>query len=163
MIYADIEISNENIPVTDKHKNIIKTIVEAVCEKEGLEFDSYISVLIVDKDEIRAINKEQRSIDSATDVLSFPYLEFDEDYQLLYELTDKDYDPEYNAVFLGDMVICYEKILEQAKEYGHSEERELSYLVTHSMYHLLGYDHITEELKKDMRAKEEELLREAKL
>lgn len=158
MIYTDIDITNEEIKITEDHKDIIKKVIEAVCEIEKLEFDCYVSVIVTDKEEIRAINKEQRSIDSATDVLSFPYLEFDENYELMYELCNEDYDPEYNAVCLGDMVICYDKILEQALEFGHSEERELAYLVAHSMYHLLGYDHTTDELKADMRKKEERAL-----
>ena len=155
MIYADIEITNDTILITEEHKEIIKKVIEAVTLEENLGFDSYISVIITDKEEIRKINKEERNIDAPTDVLSFPYLEFDENYKLLYEPQKEDYDPEYNAVCLGDMVICYDKILEQSEEYGHTEERELSYLVAHSMYHLLGYDHITDELKKDMREKEE--------
>ena len=88
------------------------------------------------------------------------FSQFDENYNLLYELTDEDFDPEYNAVCLGDTVICYDKICEQAEEYGHSVERELAYLTAHSIYHLLGYDHITDELKKVMRQKEEEVLKD---
>ena len=115
--------------------------------------------MITTKEEIREINKEQRNIDKPTDVLSFPALEYDEEYKLAQPITQDCYDPEYNAVFLGDMVICDDKIREQAEEYGHSYERELSYLTVHSMYHLLGYDHETEELKRDMREKEEKILK----
>lgn len=158
MIYTDIEITNDEIKLPEKYKEIIETIIKTVCEKENLDFDAYVSVIITDKEEIRRINNEQRGIDKPTDVLSFPYLEFDENYNLMYELDSEDYDPEYNAVCLGDTVICYDKICEQAKEYGHSVERELAYLTAHSIYHLLGYDHITDELKKDMRKKEEEAL-----
>ena len=108
---------------------------------------------------IRSTCKEYRGKDAPTDVLSFPALEYNEEYKLAQPITQDCYDPEYNAVFLGDMVICDDKIREQAEEYGHSYERELSYLTVHSMYHLLGYDHETEELKRDMREKEEKILK----
>ena len=159
MIYTDIDITLDDINITDSHYNIIKKVIEEIYNIEKLSFDAYVSVIITDKEEIRQINLDERGIDSPTDVLSFPYLEYDENYKLITPLNKEDYDPEYNAVCLGDMVICYDKILEQAEEYGHSEERELSYLVAHSMYHLLGYDHITDELKKDMREKEENALK----
>ena len=159
MIYTDIDITLDDINITDSHYEIIKKVIEEIYNIEKLSFDAYVSVIITDKEEIRQINLDERGIDSPTDVLSFPYLEYDENYKLITPLNKEDYDPEYNAVCLGDMVICYDKILEQAEEYGHSEERELSYLVAHSMYHLLGYDHITDELKKDMREKEENALK----
>lgn len=157
MNYIDIDVSEE-IAFPEESKNIIEDIINKVCAEEKLTFDVLISVIITSKEEIREINKEQRNIDKPTDVLSFPALNFDENYKLKDELSEKDFDPEYNAVFLGDMAICHDKIKEQAEEYGHSYERELSYLTVHSMYHLLGYDHETDELKKDMREKEEKIL-----
>lgn len=160
MIYTDIDVTLDSINITESHYEIIKKVIEEIYNIEKLKFDAYVSVIITDKEEIRQINLDERGIDSPTDVLSFPYLEYDENYKLITQLHKEDFDPEYNAVCLGDMVICYDKILEQAKEYGHSEERELSYLVAHSMYHLLGYDHITDDLKKDMREKEESALNE---
>lgn len=159
MIYTDIDVTLDSINITESHYDIIKKVIEEIYSIEKLSFDAYVSVIITDKEEIRQINLDERGIDSPTDVLSFPYLEYDENYKLVTPLNKEDYDPEYNAVCLGDMVICYDKILEQAEEYGHSEKRELSYLVAHSMYHLLGYDHITDELKKDMREKEENALK----
>lgn len=157
MNYIDIDISEE-VEFSKEGKEIILDVINKVCKEENLPFDVYVSVIVTTKEEIREINKDQRNIDKATDVLSFPCLNFDETYNLVDEISKKDYDPEYNAVFLGDMVICDEKIKEQAEEYGHSYERELSYLTVHSMYHLLGYDHETEDLKKDMRIKEEKIL-----
>lgn len=159
MNYVDIDIS-DGVSFSAKGEEMIKNVIDAVCREEKLPFDIYVSVIITTKEEIRLLNLEQRNIDKPTDVLSFPYLEFDENYKLKGEIDKKDLDPEYNAVCLGDMVICHDKIKEQAEEYGHSYERELSYLTVHSMYHLLGYDHETEELKKDMREKEEKILSE---
>lgn len=157
MTYVDIDYSYE-ITLSKESEEIIKDIINKVCEVENLPFDTYVSVIITTMEEIREINSSERNIDKPTDVLSFPYLTFDENYKLIDKISKKDYDPEYNAVFLGDMVICDDKIKEQAKEYGHSYERELSYLTVHSMYHLLGYDHEEEDMKKDMRKKEEYIL-----
>ena len=119
MIYTDIDITLDDINITDSHYNIIKKVIEEIYNIEKLSFDAYVSVIITDKEEIRQINLDERGIDSPTDVLSFPYLEYDENYKLITPLNKEDYDPEYNAVCLGDMVICYDKILEQAEEYGH--------------------------------------------
>src|SRR5699024_8995867 len=105
-------------------------------------------------EEIREINNETRNIDRETDVLSFPMLDFEEDkvYKDMY--LDFDFDETFkdgDELILGDMVLSLEKALEQSKEYGHSYEREVSYLVVHSILHLLGYDHMVEEDKHKMR------------
>ncbi len=115
---------------------------------EGLEPERCeLSVTFVDLDEIHALNKEYRGVDRPTDVLSFPQFDYIEE-----EL------PEVGEICLGDVVICKDKAEEQAKEFGHSFEREIIYLFTHSVLHLLGYDHEEEEDKKLMRAREEEVM-----
>ena len=106
-----------------------------------------VSVSFAMKDEIQSMNKRYRGIDQVTDVLSFPQ------YSNLSEV------PEEGEILLGDVMLCIEVALEQAQEYGHSQERELLYLFTHSILHLLGYDHIDEEDKKTMRTREEEVMR----
>lgn len=106
-----------------------------------------LSIIIIDNEKIHEINKKYRSKDSETDVISFAF----EDYE---EKIDD------NIRFLGEIYISYEKVLEQAKEYNHSEKRELCYLTVHGLLHLLGYDHMEEEDKKEMRALEEEILNE---
>ena len=98
----------------------------------------------MDKEEIKNLNRDYRGVDSVTDVLSFPLFE-------RYEI------PEFGM--LGDIVICSDKVLEQAEEFGHSYERELLYLTVHSTLHILGYDHIEEEDKKEMRKIEKEVMR----
>lgn len=114
-------------------------------EEEGIDSaNTSISVSFVGLEEIHALNREYRGVDRATDVLSFPMFEPGE-IELL----------EDGETELGDVVICREKAKEQAKEFGHSYERELIYLFTHSVFHLLGYDHETDEEKAEMRAKEE--------
>ena len=108
-------------------------------------------------EEIRKINKKYRKIDKATDVLSFPMFEKEE---LEQKIASKDF---LYEDMLGDLIISIEKVKEQAIEYGHSFERELSYMLVHGFYHLMGYDHIEEEDKKKMRPKEEKILNELKI
>ncbi|MGN0657985.1 MAG: rRNA maturation RNase YbeY [Emergencia sp.] len=105
-----------------------------------------ISVTFVDGEEIRALNRDYRDTDRVTDVLSFPQFED------LSEL------PEEGDICLGDVVICRERAAEQAEEFGHSFEREIIYLFTHSILHLLGYDHMEEDEKREMRRREEEVM-----
>lgn len=124
----------------------IREYVEKVLEKE---YDSkapvYVSLLFTGNDEIQVINREYRDKDQPTDVISFAY----------HETEDFDIGP-YDT--LGDIVISLERVVEQAKEYNHSPKREFFYVLTHGILHLLGYDHIEEEERKEMRAKEEEIL-----
>lgn len=129
--------------------------MDKALEYEECDFDAQISVTVCDNEEIREINKEQRDIDKATDVLSFPMLEFDENGEVM----DWDYDMDGDYVVLGDIVISKERAMEQAEEYGHSFKREIAFLTVHSMLHLLGYDHVTsEEDERIMFKKQEEIL-----
>lgn len=122
---------------------------------EGFESPSEVSVMLVDDDEIREINKEQRGIDKATDVLSFPIVDMHEGTILSDE---GDVDMEEGRLLLGDIVISMETMKRQAGEYGHSIERELCFLATHGMFHLLGYDHGDEEEERIMIGKQEQVL-----
>lgn len=124
----------------------IREYVQKVLEKEyESEAPVYMSLLLTGNDEIQVINREYRDKDQPTDVISFAY----------HETEDFDIGP-YDT--LGDIIISLERVVEQAKEYNHSSKRELFYVLTHGILHLLGYDHIDEEDKKEMRAKEEEIL-----
>ena len=123
---------------------------------EGVDFPCEIDVRLTNDEAIHAINREMRQVDRATDVLSFP----------MFELTpgelpgEEDADPGTGLVPLGDMVISLEHVAAQAKEYGHSNRRELAYLVTHSVLHLLGYDHLDEgPMKAQMREHEEAIMK----
>ncbi|MBE7020822.1 MAG: rRNA maturation RNase YbeY [Ruminococcaceae bacterium] len=158
MNYIDIDIE-EGVEFPETSQNTVNEVIKRVIETEKLPFSVYISVMIVSADTIKEINAAERGIDRVTDVLSFPALDYDREYRLTRAPGPQDMVPEYEAVYLGDMVICDDKIKEQAKEYCHSYERELSYLTVHSMYHLLGYDHEDEAMKKDMRKKEENILK----
>ena len=113
-----------------------------------------ISVTVTDGEEIRAINREYRDVDSVTDVLSFP--QYNDREQVAAEIGA--HDAEGFDIPLGDVVLCYDRATEQAKEYGNSNERELTYLFVHSMLHLLGYDHMEADEKAVMRMHEESVM-----
>ena len=137
---------------------IVKKVLDKCFEEEGLLDSKLImTITFTTPEEIRKINKKYRKIDKATDVLSFPMFEKDELDEKI-----KSGDFPYDDV-LGDVIISIEKVREQAEEYGHSFERELSYMLVHGFYHLMGYDHIEEEDKKIMRPKEEKILNELKI
>lgn len=145
----------------EENKNYEKTIERVIykCFEEEKLLDSklIITITLTTPENIRKINKKYRKIDKETDVLSFPMFEKSEIDDIIL---NKRFD---NEDVLGDMVISIPKVEEQAKEYGHSFERELSYMVVHSFYHLMGYDHIKEEDKAVMRPKEEFVLENLKI
>ncbi len=152
-----VEIIYENIDKDDSYEEIINTVINECFEHEGLTKSKlYVSITLTDSDTIRELNKIHRDIDKETDVLSFPMYEKDEIEML--KTNPNDYDE-----VLGDMVISIPQVQKQAVEYNHSFKRELSYMVVHSFYHLLGYDHMEENDKKVMRAKEDEILNKLKI
>ncbi|MBB6217921.1 putative rRNA maturation factor [Anaerosolibacter carboniphilus] len=125
-------------------EKLIVNAIEMSLKIERMTDDVEVSVSLVDNQEIHQLNQEYRNIDRPTDVLSFP----------LYDSFENMTPP----FCLGDIVISLEKALEQSKEYNHSFDREVAFLTVHSMFHLMGYDHDTEENTKQMRQKEEEVL-----
>ena len=126
----------------------LEEILPLYAEQEGLPDALVIGLTFCDDDAIRAINAEYRGIDRATDVLSFPLYERDDEIEL--------FDDELSS--FGDFVLSVPLAFAQAEEYGHSVEREVCYLVVHGLMHLAGYDHIEPEDKSEMRAEEEALL-----
>lgn len=134
---------------------LIRKVIRAALLAEGLTAPCEIDVLLTGDAGIQALNREQRGVDSPTDVLSFPEFELSPG-----ELPGEgDADPGTGLIPLGDMVINLERAAAQAKEYGHSSRRELAYLVIHSVLHLLGYDHMDEGPEKArMREREEAVL-----
>ena len=140
--FLDIEEKKEYIEILNK-------VLEKCFEEEKLNSEKlYINIVLTNPKNIKEINKQYRNIDKETDVLSFPMFEREELTKLENE----------NPDILGDIVISTEKVEEQAKEYGHSFERELAYMAVHGFYHLMGYDHMEENDKKEMREKEENIL-----
>lgn len=127
----------------------IKKCCAAALDEEEIGERAEVSLTIVDNEEIRELNNEFRGKDSVTDVLSFP----------MGENGEYDVNPETNRIMLGDIVISAERAMQQAEEYGHSFEREMCFLATHSMFHLLGYDHeVSEEEEKIMFQKQSKVL-----
>lgn len=147
------EITYLNLEENETYEKTVEKVLYKCFEEEKL-LDSklIITVTFTTPEEIKKINEKYRKIDRATDVLSFPMFEKEE---LEEKIKNKDF--LYEDV-LGDIIISIEKVKEQAEEYGHSFERELSYMLVHGFYHLMGYDHIEEEDKKLMRPKEEKIL-----
>lgn len=159
MLYTDNR--QQNIEVTEGFINELEDVCRYALEKEEVTQKCQISLLFVDNEEIREINKETRNIDKATDVLSFPMLDYPKGKVFKDVYKDKVFDVMYldgDELVLGDMVLSLERAEEQSIEYNHSFKREVCYLIVHSILHLLGYDHMEDEEKKIMRAREEEIL-----
>ncbi len=149
----NIENEQENMQVTEDMESLLSSVVKKALEYEGIEENCEVNILLTDNESIKEINNEQRNIDSATDVLSFPYLMI-EDGELL--VSEEDY---YDGCLqIGDIVISLERAKEQSVEFGHSFEREIGFLTCHSVLHLLGYDHEEDGEREIMRQKEEAVL-----
>lgn len=134
---------------------LIRRTIRTALAAEGLTAPCEVDVLLTDDEGIHQINLDMRNVDRPTDVLSFP--EFDLKPEELPAAEDAD--PGTGLIPLGDMVLSMERVAAQAEEYGHSRQRELAYLVTHSVLHLLGYDHLDEgEMKQQMRGREEAIM-----
>ena len=130
---------------------------DAMADFVESDVDLAIELIFVDGEEIRRLNVQTRGIDKVTDVLSYPTLDGIKGQALKGEDYPFDIDEEGNLL-IGSIVVCCQRAQEQAKEYGHSYERELHYLIVHGIMHCLGYDHMTEEEKAEMREKEELIL-----
>ncbi len=137
-----IDVFSETVNITEDERTGIERAAEAALKSEGKDGD--LTVLIDTPDRIRTLNREFRHVDAVTDVLTFPAWEGE--------------DPLSADGYLGDIMICYERAKEQAKEYGHSLTRELSFLAVHGVLHLLGYDHMTEVDERVMREKQTSIL-----
>lgn len=146
------EIVYNKVEENSEYESIINRVIEECFKNEYLDgLKLYVSITLTVPEEIHILNKNFRNIDKPTDVLSFPMFQPDE----IAKMIEDNYQEED---ILGDMVISIPQVEIQAKEYGHSFERELAYMVVHSFYHLMGYDHMVEEDKIKMRAKEDEIL-----
>lgn len=137
----------DNIKITEEMKNLIEKSIKAVLKVEELDDDVEVSVSFVGDEEIRDLNRDYRGVDKSTDVLSFP---MDDEFII-------------DNRILGDVIINTRRVMEQAEELGHSHERELSYLTVHSVLHLLGYDHMEDEDKIEMREREKLSMKELEI
>ncbi|HZK00441.1 MAG TPA: rRNA maturation RNase YbeY [Tissierellaceae bacterium] len=131
------------IEVNEEISNLLEKVLKESLLVEGIGLEYEISISLVNNDEIRELNREYRGLDRETDVLSFP---MEDDFS-------------QGLALLGDIIISVEKALEQSIEFGHSLERELAYLACHSMFHLMGYDHMEEDEKEEMRKKEKQVMK----
>jgi len=145
----------DKIKVTFTLKRLIKKALKTGLSVMGWDSKVDISVMFTDNEGIRVLNREHREIDRETDVLSFPLIEYDEKGE--YIESSLDYSEKGNLC-MGDIVLSLEKALAQAEEYGHSFERETGFLTVHSLLHLMGYDHMTEEEEKEMFTFQKEIL-----
>lgn len=147
-IYIDYSNEQDKLSPPEDFERLIEDCAAAALEEEGIEDDAEVSVTLADNAKIREMNAEFREIDRETDVLSFP-LGDEEGFEV---------NPDTDAILLGDIVISLEKAKSQAEEYGHSFRREVAFLLTHSLFHLLGYDHMTPDEEQEMFDKQERVL-----
>ena len=157
-----INIENETNYIFEfDYEKIIKEVIEGAVEYVDCPYYSIVDVTLVDDESIREINNEHRNIDKATDVLSFPMIEYNAAGDFSH-LEDDEYmdcfEPDSGELLLGDIIISIERMIAQAENYGHSVERELAFLVAHSMFHLFGYDHMEDDERIQMERMQEELL-----
>lgn len=135
------------------YKVVIEKAVRTVMEEKNIPPELDVNVLIVSPEEIRSINNETRNIGKVTDILSFPYFEYD-----IPGVFDEENNEWNEEDILGDIVVCADKIKSQAEEYGHSQKRELAFLIVHSMLHITGYDHIDPADAVVMEAEQEKIM-----
>ena len=128
------------------YQEIIEKVAAQCAEAEGCPYEISVNVLLTDNEAIHSLNRDFRGVDSPTDVLSFPSLYFDKPnlWDTIEEDSGFDFDLDTGELIVGDIAISVEKVISQAREYGHSEKRELAFLVAHSMLHLFGFDHMEE-------------------
>ena len=150
MELVEIEYIGEEKKIEYEYQ-IQKVIKQCFMTENLMNKNLYINIILTTPEEIRKYNKQYRNIDKETDVLSFPIFEKEEIEKIQKNGNEV---PEV----LGDLIISMKQVARQAEEYGHSFERELAYMLVHGFYHLMGYDHIEEEDKKEMRLKEENIL-----
>ena len=142
------------------YEEIIRNVVLSSLEYENCPYEAEVNVVLTDNEEIHKLNLEYRGIDRPTDVLSFPMLEYDtpSDFSHVEEDYEDCFNPETGELMLGDIILSVDKVREQAESYGHSETRELAFLVAHSMLHLCGYGHREDGEREEMERRQHEIL-----
>ena len=141
-------------------REVAEKVFTSTMDYLGCPYEAEVSLLLTDDETIHQINKEQRDIDRATDVLSFPMADYvtEGDFAFLEEEGADCFHPETGELLLGDIVISGDKVLQQAESYGHSPLREYAFLIVHSLLHLVGYDHMEEQEAKRMEKKQADVL-----
>ncbi len=157
-----VTIEEEQIPEFDfSYQELAKQVIEAAIEKEKFPYEAEVNLILVSTGEIHRINREYRQIDAPTDVLSFPMIAYESpgDFSKL-EQDEDNFNPDTGEALLGDIILCVDKVKKQADSYGHSQKREFAFLILHSMLHLFGYDHMTEEEAAVMEQKQRDILKD---
>lgn len=156
-----IHIEEEvKVPFSFDYNALIEKVINASLDYVECPYEAEVNVLLTDNASIHEINLENREVDAPTDVLSFPNAEYETpaDFDTLEDEQPEVFHPESGELMLGDIVISVEKVQAQAKEYGHSEERELGFLIAHSILHLCGFDHMEENEREVMEQKQREIM-----
>jgi cytidine deaminase, homotetrameric len=155
-----VQLTDEKGLLPEGAGALIENAARAALEAEGIS-GAYACVTVVNGEEIRALNKSTRGVDAETDVLSFPQIRYpaQKTARDVPQMLKKAYDPDFGLAFLGDIVLNIARAEKQALELGHSAARETAYLTAHAMFHLLGYDHMTDEDKRLMRAMEKRAMK----
>jgi len=145
-------------------ETLAKKVIDAAIDYVDCPYESEVNLLLTMNEEIHEMNKNFREIDRATDVLSFPMVDYEEagNFEFLEDAAEY-FNPETGELMLGDIVISKEKVISQAEEYGHSVEREYAFLIAHSMLHLFGYDHMEEAERIVMEEKQKEILEQLQI
>lgn len=147
-------------PLPFASEPLVDLVISACLDYERCPYEAEVTVILTSNEGIREINRDHRNIDRKTDVLSFPMIEYERpgDFRHVEELALDCFHPETGELMLGDIIISVDQVLEQAERYGHSPKREFSFLVAHSMLHLMGYDHMEQEEAEIMERKQSEIL-----
>lgn len=156
-----IDFENEsNMDLGFDFFEVADLVISSTLDYMDCPYEAQVSLLLTDDEEIHRMNLEHRQIDRPTDVLSFPMVQYDVpgDFSILEEDGTDCFDPDSGELMLGDIVISLDRVQAQAKEYGHSFKREYAFLITHSMLHLMGYDHMTPEEAGEMERLQKEIL-----
>lgn len=142
------------------YEEIIENVVNESLDYEKCPYEAEVNVILTDNEAIQSINQEYRQIDAPTDVLSFPLVDYEtpSDFDHVEDAVEDYFNPETGELMLGDIVISVDKVEEQAEKYGHSQARELAFLVAHSMLHLCGYDHMEDGERLVMETRQKEIL-----
>jgi len=156
-----LEFEDERGLLDGEARALMQRCADSAVKTEGVAPETYVFIQVVGDEEIQVINREQRGKDASTDVLSFPTVNYPVGKTAAdcERLLRREFDPEIGACVLGDIILSMDHVRAQAEEYGHSVRRESGYLITHGMFHLMGYDHMTDAEKPVMRAMEEKALR----
>ena len=153
---------DEGVEASEELKELIRKVVIGALDHEKCEYETEVNVTLTDNENIREMNRDYRNIDSATDVLSFPLIDFETpaDFSHVEDPDQDAFNPDSGELMLGDIVISLERAKEQAENYGHGFEREVGFLTAHSMLHLMGYDHMEDEERLLMEQRQEEILQD---